>query len=328
MKVVITGGAGFLGQQLARTLLERGTLTGPSGGQEEIDSLVLFDAVPAGIPDDDERVVTVSGDITDREAVFALCDRDDMSVFHMASIMSGGGEADFDLAMRVNLEGGRNVLEALRARAGEPRLVFTSALSVFGGEAAREAVGDRTKQTPQTTYGTTKAMLELLVDDYTRKRFLDGRAPRLPTVIVRPGAPNAAASSFASGVVREPLKGIDVVVPVSGATTMAVIGHRAVIACLVAMHEVAGEDLGHDRAVELPSISVTVDDLVESLHRVAGDRPLGTVTIEPDPAIEKIVATWPTHTSFERATALGLPGDADVDYIVRSFIEDFVDQEA
>jgi nucleoside-diphosphate-sugar epimerase len=326
MKVVVTGGAGFLGQQLAKALLGRKTLTGPSGRPEEIDSLVLFDAVPAERPAwADRRVETVSGDITDRESVLAFCDRDDLSVFHMASVMSGGGEADFDLAMRVNLEGGRNVLEALRARAGMPRLVFTSALSVFGGDAAQESVGDRTKHTPQTTYGVTKAILELLVNDYTRKGFLDGRSPRLPTVIVRPGVPNAAASSFASSVVREPLQGIDVVVPVPGSTTMAVIGHRAVIACLVAIHELDGAKLGHDRAVELPSISVTVDELVESLHRVAGDRPLGAVTIEPDPAIERIVATWPTHTSFERATALGFPADSEVDFIVSSFIEDFTD---
>jgi len=326
MKVVVTGGAGFLGQQLARTLFGRKTLTGPSGRQEEIDSLVLFDAVPAERPSwADTRVETVAGDITDRESVFALCDRDDLSVFHMASVMSGGGEADFDLAMRVNLEGGRNVLEALRAREGTPRLVFTSALSVFGGDVARDSVGDTTKHTPQTTYGVTKAIMELLVNDYTRKGFVDGRSPRLPTVIVRPGAPNAAASSFASSVVREPLKGIDVVVPVPGSTAMAVIGHRAVIGCLVAMHELDGARLGHDRAVELPSFSATVDDLVRSLQRVAGDRPLGTVTIEPDPAIVRIVETWPTQTSFERATALGLPADADADFIVRSFIEDFVD---
>jgi nucleoside-diphosphate-sugar epimerase len=324
MKVVITGGCGFLGQQLARALLQRGSLTGLSGRQEPIDALVLFDAVAVEGSDwGDARVEVVVGDIADREAMLSLCDRDDLSVFHMASVMSGGGEADFDRALRVNVDGSRNILEALRARGGQARLVFTSAVSVFGGAFTKERVGDLTKQCPQTTYGTTKAIVELLVNDYTRKGFVDGRAARLPTVIVRPGSPNAAASSFASSVVREPLKGVDVVVPVPLTTTIAVMGHRTVVACLVAMHEVDGAKLGADRAVELPSISVTVGELVASLHRLVGDRALGKVTVEPGATVLKIVETWPTHTSFTKASALGLPHDADVDAIVGSFIDDF-----
>jgi D-erythronate 2-dehydrogenase len=325
VKVIITGGCGFLGQQLARSLLRRGTLAGPSGGQEEISPLVLFDGVAPSAPElGDKRVEVVLGDIADRKTVFSLCDRDDLSVFHMASVMSGGGEENFDRALAVNVDGSRNVLEALRARASAPRLVFTSSVAAFGGELAKGTVGDSTKQSPQTTYGATKAIVELLVNDYTRKGFLDGRAARLPTVIVRPGSPNAAASSFVSGVVREPFHGVDAVIPVPPSTTMAVIGYRTVVAGLVALHELDGSRLGPDRAVQLPSLPVTAEELVASLHRVVGDeRPLGQVTVEPDPVITGIVEAWAAHTSASRASELGLPKDPDIDSIVRAFVEDF-----
>ena len=153
MKVVITGGTGFIGTGLARHIIERGTMTGPSGGQEAVDSIVLFDmAVPGALaPGLDDRVSMQAGDIADRDTVFALVDRDDISVFHFASVVSGGGERDFDLAMRVNLAGGRNILEAVRARASTPRLVFTSSIAVFGGARMPDTVSDTTKQTPQTT---------------------------------------------------------------------------------------------------------------------------------------------------------------------------------
>ena len=324
MKVVVTGGCGFLGQQLARALLSRGSLSGPSGRQEQIDALVLFDVGGSPRPRlDDPRLEVVLGDISDRGTVSALCDRDDISVFHMASIMSAGGEEDFDRALGVNLDGGRNVLEALRARAASPRLVFTSSLAVFGGAFTKESVGDSTKQSPQTTYGATKAIIELLVNDYTRKGFVDGRAARLPTVIVRPGSPNAAASSFVSSVVREPFHGVGVVAPVPLSTPMAVIGYRTVVGGLVALHELDGSRLAADRAVQLPSISVTVEQLVASLRRVVGDRALGEVTSKPDPAILRIVEGWPTHSDSAAASALGLPRDQDVDSIVSSFVEDF-----
>ncbi len=324
MKVVITGGCGFLGQQLARSLLSRGSLTGPSGRQEELSSLVLFDGAPPSGPElDDKRAEVVLGDVADRGTIFSLCDRDDLSVFHMASVMSGGGEENFDRALAVNVDGSRNVLEALRTRASSPRLVFTSSVAVFGGELAKGTVGDSTKQCPQTTYGTTKAIVELLVNDYTRKGFLDGRVARLPTVIVRPGPPNAAASSFVSGVVREPFHGVDAVVPVPASTPMAVIGYRTVVAALIALHELDGSELGPDRAVELPSLPVTAEQLVASLHRVVRDRPLGAVTVEPDPAITSIVEAWAAHTVAPKASELGLAADPDVDTIVRAFVEDF-----
>ncbi len=326
MKVVITGASGFIGRLLGRAIVQRGRLSAPSGREEAVDELVLFDAAgpAAPIAGLDERARVVVGDIADRDAVFGLVDRDDVSLFHLASVVSGGGERDFDLAMRVNLSGGLNVLEACRARAGRPRLVFASSIAVFGGAATPKGVGDATKQTPRTTYGATKAILELLINDYTRKGFLDGRAARLPTIIIRPGRPNLAASSFASGVFREPLNGEPCRLPVGLETRVPVLGYRSAVAGLIGLHEAAPEALGDDRALNFPSLAVSVGEMVAALKRVAGDRALGEITLEPDPAIEAIVATWPSEAESARAAALGLPLEANLDEIVAAYIEDFL----
>lgn len=326
MKVVITGGTGFLGQMLARRILARGRLTGPSGAPEPVDEMVLFDIAapstpPAGL---DGRVRIETGQIAERDRVFALVDRDDIAVFHLASVVSGEGEQNFDLAMRVNLDGTRHLLEAVRARGSRPRLVFASSIAVFGGDGMPATVGDAVKQTPQTTYGVTKAIGELLVNDYTRKGFLDGRSVRLPTIIIRPGLPNKAASSFASGVFREPLNGVPCILPVKLDAVMPVLGYRAAVENMVRLYELPGGKLGSDRAVSLPSLDVTVGRMIESLKRVAGNRNLGEIRVEPDPFIEKIVAGWPTATAFPRATALGLVAADGLDAIVRAYIEDFL----
>lgn len=323
MKVVITGGAGFIGRRLAASLLARGTLMGSSGAQEAIDEMVLFDVTECESLDD-IRVTRVAGDIAHKATVARLIDRKDIAVFHLASVVSGGGEQDFDLALSVNLHGGLHVLEACRALGSKPRLVFASSVAVFGGPAMPNAVGDTTKQLPQTTYGMTKAALELLVNDYTRKGFLDGRSARLPTVIIRPGKPNKAASSFASGLFREPLNGIDCDVPVAAATMMPVLGYRTVVENLVRLHEIDGARIGPDRAVSLPSLDVSVEEMIQSLQRVAGTRRLGAVRIVPDPFIEAIVATWPQRTFWDRGREIGLVCDPDVDAIVRAYIEDYM----
>lgn len=328
MKVVITGGTGFIGLNLARALLRRGRLTGPSGAEEKIDAITLFDvAAPPTRPDGlDDRVSIVTGDIADRETIVNLIDRDDISVFHLASVVSAGGERDFDLAMAVNLDGGRNVFEACRARNGLPRVVFASSIAVYGGAAMPETVSDRVRQTSRTTYGITKSICELLVNDYTRKSFFDGRSARLPTVIVRPGKPNAAASSFASGVFREPLHGEECVLPVTPETTMPVLGYRSVVNGFIALHEADSAAIGDDRGVLLPNVSYTVTQMIEAVKRVAAQNEivLGPITSRPDPAIQAIVDTWARHADADRALKLGLPKDESLDRVIQDFIDDFM----
>ena len=317
MKIVITGGCGFLGVGIARKLMDR----------PEIDSLVLFDAhVPDALPNGlDDRVTMVEGDISDRVQVAAIIDRDDIGVFHLASVVSAGGEQNFDLAMRVNFDGGRHILEALRARKGTPRIVLASSLAVFGGPDMPEAVTEMTRVVPQTTYGMTKAIGELMINDYTRKGFIDGRAARLPTVIIRPGAPNAAASGFASGVFREPLSGQDYVLPVAMDTRMMVIGARSAIAGLTGLMDADGEGLGADRVVNLPNNAYAVTDMIAALERVAAENGItfGPVTPKPDPAIEAIVKSWPLTMEDSRARALGLPADESLEAIIREYIVDW-----
>jgi nucleoside-diphosphate-sugar epimerase len=325
VKVVITGGVGFLGRTLARRLIERGELTGPSGAPEPIDSLVLLDAVAPPEPFDwlKDGGALVIGDISDPELARSAVDRDDVSVFHLASMVSGGCEVDFDGALRVNLDGGRAVLEACRARAGRPRLVFSSSIAAFGGPGMSEVVSDTTKLTPETTYGMTKAICELLVNDYTRKGFLDGRSARLPTVVIRPGRPNAAASSWVSGVFREPLNGEECVLPVEATTSVPLSGYRTIVENLIRLHEVDGGDLGADRALNLPALDVTAAEMIEALRRSA-DRPLGPIEIRPDPFVMGIYRGWAQRSSFARATALGLARDTGLDSIIHAYIEDFL----
>ncbi len=322
MKVVITGGGGFLGRKLARTLLARGKLTGADGAEHEITELSLFDVThPAPLPGGDNRVHQITGDVADRALMRKLIGPDTMSVFHFAGVVSAGAEADFDLGYRVNLEGTLAVLEACRALPSPIKLVFTSSLATFGGDYT-ETVGDETPQTPQTSYGVQKAIGEMLVQDYSRKGMLDGRSLRLPTIVVRPGKPNKAASTFASSIIREPLQGSDVICPVTADVRMPVLSPRRTVECFVHAHEVPGFALGKWRSVGLPSISVTVGELVDALGRAGGEDAVKRIKWEPDPVIQKIVATWPGEFTADKAKRLGFPVDRSADELVRYFIED------
>lgn len=325
MKVIITGGGGFLGSQLCQKLLERGSLTGPSGGQEEIREIVLLDAAFARSAAD-ARVRQVTGDISDRETVFSAIGTDAATaIFHLASMVSGECELRFDDALRVNLDGGRNVFEAARAAAGRPRVVFASSIACFGGEAMQDPNTDRTKLTPQTTYGMTKAMCELMVNDYSRKGFFDGRSVRLPTVIVRPGKPNAAASSWASGMFREPLNGEACLLPIRREQCHPMTGYRTVTESFIALHEVAPEKLRDDRAIGLPAHRVT-PRLAESVIREVAEEQgikLGAIEDAFDARIQGIVDNWPVAVDGARAVALGLPSPPPVKEIVKQYLEDF-----
>src|SRR4051795_2100595 len=218
MKVVVTGGTGFLGAKLVRRLVQVGALADSEGRASEIQRIVACDVAPAGpAMVKDARVEVRVGDFSTPQGLAQVIDGDVDLVFHLAGVVSGGAEADFDLGMKVNLDGSRNLLEALRRTGRRPRIVFTSSVAVYGGDMPA-VVHDDTHLTPQSSYGMQKAAVELLINDYSRKGFVDGRAGRLPTTVVRAGRPNAAASSFASGIIREPLDGEDCVCPVSEAT--------------------------------------------------------------------------------------------------------------
>jgi nucleoside-diphosphate-sugar epimerase len=312
MKIVITGGCGFLGRRLALLLLE----------QDKADALVLFDNAPSALPlPDDKRVRVVTGDIADRATVAALIGPGTDAVFHLAAIVSGQAEADTDLGYRVNLEGTRAVLDACRALGSVPKLIFASSLAVYGG-ALPPAVGDDTALTPQSSYGTQKAIGELLVNDYTRKGFVDGRALRLPTVVVRPGRPNRAASTFASSMIREPLSGQEAVCPVSPETVMALASPRRVVASLAHALDVPGEALGYNRVLQLPGYSVAVGEMAEALKRAGGAAAHARLKWQHDPAIQKIVGGWPEALTAPRAEALGFRPDSGIDEAVQFFIED------
>ena len=324
MRVVITGGAGFLGSRLARKILERGTLVGADGTQHVVRELVLFDMAPAA-GFNDPRVTVLTGDVADAPTVRALIGNNVHSVFHLAAIVSGQAEAEFDLGMRINFDATRHLLEAMRSLPHPARLVFSSSLAVFGAagpDDVPDPVRDDTALTPLSSYGAEKAMGELLVNDYSRKGFVDGRALRLPTVTVRPGKPNAAASSFASGIIREPLNGVDGVVPVGPDTRMWVISPRGVIDSLLIGHEVDGKAFGSFRAVSVPGMQVRVGDMADALRRVAGPEVAARVKWQFEPRIDRIVCTWPSNFDCRKGLALGMKAGTNFDDNIREYIAD------
>jgi len=320
MNIVITGGAGFLGRRLAETLLARGVLGGNDRRPQTITRLTLVDVVSStGL--DDPRVRQITGDIAERKLLEQAIDAQTTSIFHLAAVVSGQAEADFDLGMRVNLDASRHLLDVCRLLGHRPRVVFTSSVAVYGG-ALPATVPDDLALTPQTSYGTQKAIAELLLNDYTRRGFVDGRALRLPTISVRPGRPNAAASSFASGIIREPLNGEPAICPVSPETRMWLLSPRTAIECFIAAHDIDAARLGSNRMINLPGLSISVRDMVAALERVAGKDVAARVRWEPDPRIAPMVATWPGELAASRARELGFPRDSDFDDIIRRYIEE------
>ncbi len=320
MRIVITGGAGFLGTRLARALLARGSLTDARGSVRPIRELVLLDLAPAADLGD-ARVSSIAGDLADPAVIERAVTADTDTVFHLAAVVSGQAEAEFDVGMRVNLDATRALLERCRRLAAPPKFVFTSSLAVFGGPLP-DPVPDDAPLTPQASYGTQKAIGEYLVYDMTRKGMIDGRSLRLPTITVRPGKPNKAASSFASGIIREPLAGVDAPCPVAPTTKMWVQSPRTVIANLIVGHEAPASAFRHTRSVNVPGISIAVGDMVAALRRVAGDAVADRVKWQYDPVIDKIVSTWPSNFAPKLGPALGMQCDPDFDGIVRAYIAD------
>lgn len=323
MKLMITGGGGFVGARLARALLARGTLAG-----QRIERLVLTDIAPP--PADllaDARVEARTGPLLTQTD--ALRDEPFDGVFHLASAVSGECELDFDLGLRSNLDSTRALLDAIRARVNAggkvPRLMFSSSVAVFGPDPAvplPKIVADDTLPAPQTSYGTQKLICEHLIADYTRKGYVDGRAARLMTVTVRPGRPNGAASSFFSGIIREPLAGVEAICPVSPDVSHPMSSPSRTVDGLIAVYEASREEFCGRTALNLPAINVRVSDMLDALEEVAGPAVRARVRFERDERIAGIVANWPSGASAARAARLGLhPHDNFAD-IIRQYIED------
>ncbi|HKU86826.1 MAG TPA: D-erythronate dehydrogenase, partial [Casimicrobiaceae bacterium] len=268
----------------------------------------------------DPRVQAMQGNLDDPAFVERVVSPETDTVFHLAAVVSGQAEAEFDVGMRVNLDATRALLERCRKCTKPPKFVFASSLAVFGGPLP-DPVPDDAPVTPQSSYGAQKAIGELLVNDMSRKGFIDGRALRLPTIVVRPGKPNRAASSFASGIIREPLSGIDAVCPVAPATRLWLQSPRAVVANFIVGHEATAEKLPAFRAINVPGIDVTVAEMVAALRSVAGDAVADRVQWQYDPVIDRIVATWPARFDARIGRALGMQADARFEDVVRAYIE-------
>lgn len=316
MKVVILGGAGFIGRKLAEKLTALGELKG-----REITSLHLVDIVEPLPLEAPFPVTRTALDLAKADNMAQAIPADSGAVYHLAAVVSGQAEAEFETGMQANLFGTLNVLERCRALAEAPLVVFASSVAVYGGEIPLP-IEDWYLLNPQTSYGTQKAIGELLVNDYSRKGFIDGRGLRLPTVTVRPGKPNAAASSFASSIFREPLQGEEAVCPVAPEATMWICSPRAVIANLVHAAELEGEAWGKNRCLALPGLLASLGEMVEAMRKVAGDEPVSRIRWEPDPYIQKIVANWPADLKPEKALRLGFKADQSFEENIRYFLED------
>lgn len=321
MKVLIIGGAGMVGRKLAERLAKDGRI-----GNHDISALTLYDVVPATQPSGAEFPVSIiTGDLpAPGETDKLVADKPDV-IFHLAAIVSGEAEQEFDKGYRINLTGTSNLLESVRhkyeADKQKPRIVFTSSIAVFGAPFP-EKIPDEYHHTPLTSYGTQKAIGELLLADYTRKGMLDGIGIRLPTICVRPGKPNKAASGFFSNIMREPLAGHEAVLPVSEKVMHWHASPRAAVGFLLHAATIDGETVGPRRNLTMPGLPATVGDQIAALRRVAGEKVVARIRREPDPFIEKIVAGWPTQFDAKRATALGFKSEQTFDEILKVHIDD------
>jgi len=310
MQIIITGGAGFLGQQLMKALL---------GSSLVFEELLLVDIAMPTNAGDDKRVRCQQVDLSEDGAAGKLISSKTIIVFHLAAIVSSHAEKDFDLGWKVNLDTTRQLLEACRHQHKMIRFVFASSLAVYGGELP-DLVNEFTRVTPRSSYGTQKAIGELLVNDYTRKNFVDGRVLRLPTICVRPGVPNQAASSFVSSIIREPINGQEAICPVSPELDLLVSSPDTIIKNFIRAAEMDGDSFGEYRTVNMPGISVTAQQMLQSLEKITNKETVERVQFKLDPSIDKIVSSWPGKLDNTRALQLGFSMDENFDQFITQFI--------
>ncbi|WP_460955454.1 D-erythronate dehydrogenase [Spirosoma litoris] len=310
MQLIITGGAGFLGQRLAKALLNSSLA---------FDELVLVDLILPQNPGNDDRISCLQMDLSEEGAAQKLVTADTEIVFHLAAVVSSHAEKDFDLGWKVNLDCTQKLLEACRHQRPGIRFVFASSLAVYGGPLP-EIVNDMTVVTPRSSYGSQKAMGELLVNEYTRKNFIDGRVLRLPTICVRPGKPNLAASSFVSSIIREPINGEEAICPVSPELALWLSSPDTIIQNIVKGALLDSAIFGGWATVNLPGISVTVEQMLDSLERITNKETRDRVQFRPDPAINAIVSSWPGLLDNTRALHCGFSVDNDFDQFITQFI--------
>ncbi|SFN89135.1 D-erythronate dehydrogenase [Xenorhabdus japonica] len=312
MKIIITGGAGFLGQQLAFALLKNKSAF-------NFEQLVLADIQCPISPINDPRVQCLALDLSQAGSAEKLIDAESDILFHLAAIVSSQAEQDFDLGMRVNFDVTRNLLESIRTKNPSLKFIFTSSLAVFGGILPK-TVTDHCAVNPQSSYGTQKAMCELMINDYSRKGYVDGRILRLPTISIRPGKPNKAASSFASGIIREPLYGENSICPVSRELVLWLSSPETVIHNLIHAAQIPKEKFDSSRIINLPGISITVQGMLDALKEVAGQKPIEFIRFELDEGINQIMKSWPGNFDISRSLALGFRADCSFHDSIRTFI--------
>ena len=317
MHILITGAAGMIGRRIAERLLKDGRI-----GRMAITKLTLHDIVPPDMqPTEGTSIRPIVGDLSDRSVVDRLMAEKPDIVMHLAAIVSGEAEADFDKGYAVNFDGTRHLFEAIRLQHYSPRVVYASSIAVFGAPFP-DPIPDEFHLTPLTSYGTQKAVGELLLNDYTRRGFFDGIGLRLPTVCVRPGKPNKAASGFFSNIIREPLKGEEAVLPVPDTVRHWHASPRAAVGFFLHAAEMDLSKLGPRRCLTMPGVGTTVAGQIEALRKVAGDKAASLIRREPDPVIAGIVSGWPTVFEAKRARDLGFTADDSFEAIVKVHIED------
>lgn len=316
MRVLILGAGGFIGRRLAKELLNKGGLD-----RGEIAQLVLVDVA---FPDErfrDTRVKYLEGDFSEDVTIGNILREPPDIIYHLAAVVSGEAEKNFEIGMKINFLASYKLLEFCRKLAICPTIVFASSCAVFGGDVSK-MITDDTAPKPRSSYGTEKAMVELLMNDYSRRGFVDGRTLRLPTIAVRPGKPNAATSSFISGIIREPLNGLRATCPVPKESKFWILSPQRLIQNMVHAANLEQQMLGDDRIINLPGLTVSVIEMVEALREIAGRKATDLITYEPDAFVQRIVLSWPPHFKTERGDKLGFVRDESVSAVIRAYMEE------